>query len=231
MARASNKNRTTPPPPDGGGRRRGRPRADERIPEGSRNRLLDAAVEVFGDRGYERATVDEVTRVAGLSKGTFYWHFSTKAELFQALLEERIDRPLDAVLELTRTAPAERPTAPDVGAGVGRLLAEQPAIMRLWQEYWSAAARDAEVRERYTARQQRLREAVVSTLRIRQHTLGDVPFALAPEDLATAFIALAVGLGMEAQVDPAAVPPSLYGDVLALVYDGNAARFGRLPGA
>src|SRR4051812_6659811 len=143
MARASNKNRTTKSPPPAGGRRRGRPRADERIPEGSRNLLLDAAGPGVGDRGYQRAARDEVTRVAGLSKGTFYWHFSSKAELFQALLEERIDRPLDAVLELTRTAPAERPTAPDVGAGVGRLLAEQPAIMRLWQEYWSAAARDA----------------------------------------------------------------------------------------
>src|SRR3954469_19097529 len=228
MARSSSKNRST--------RRRGRPRADERIPEGSRNRLLDAAVEVFAERGYERATVDAVVAAAGLSKGTFYWHFSSKAELFQALLEERIDRPIEAVLELTRTAPAERPTAPDVGAGgagggggVGRLRPERPAILRLWQQYWAAAARDAEVRERYTARQQRLRDAVVNTLRIRQDTLGAVPFALAPEHLATAFIALALGLGMEAQVDPAAVPPSLYGDVLALVYDGNAARFGRLP--
>lgn len=230
MARASNKKRSTPSPA-GSGRRRGRPRADERIPEGSRNRVLDAALQVFADRGYERATVDEIAAVAGLSKGTFYWHFSSKAELFQALLEERIDRPVDAVLELTRTAPAERPTAPDVGAGVGRLLAEQPAILRLWQEYWSAAARDAEVRERYTARQRRLREAVANALRIRQHTLGDVPFALPPEHLATAFIALALGLGMEAQVNPAAVPPSLYGDILAMVYDGNAARYGRRTGA
>jgi AcrR family transcriptional regulator len=222
MPRPSSKSRSST-------RRRGRPRADERIPEGSRNRLLDAAVQVFADRGYERATVEHVVAAAGLSKGTFYWHFSSKAELFQALLEERIDGPIDAVLEVTRTAPAERPTAPDVGAGVGRLLAEQPAIMRLWQEYWSAAARDAEVRERYTARQQRLRDVVVDALRVRQHTLGDVPFALPPEHLATAFIALAVGLAMEAQVEPAAVPESLYGDILALVYDGNAARFGRLP--
>ena len=212
-------------------RRRGRPRADERIPEGSRNRLLDAAVEVFAERGYERASVDAVVAAAGLSKGTFYWHFSSKAELFQALLEERIDRPVDAVLEITRTAPAERPTAPDVGAAVGRLLAEQPAIIRLWQEYWSAAARDDEVRERYTARQQRLREAVAAALRVRQQTLGAVPFALPPEQLATAFLALAFGLAMESHLDPAAVPPSLFGDMLALTYDGNAARFGRYRGS
>jgi AcrR family transcriptional regulator len=210
-------------------RRRGRPRADERIPEGSRNRLLDAAVDVFARRGYERATVDEIAEAAGLSKGTVYWHFSSKAALFQALLEERVDRPAETVMEVTRTAPPEQPTAPAVGAGFLRMLAEQPAVLRLWQEYAVAAARDPEVRERYVRRQQRLREAVAETLRIRQQRLGGVPFAIPPEHLAAAFVALGMGLAMEAQVDPDAIPSTLYGDMLALVYDGNAARFGRMP--
>jgi AcrR family transcriptional regulator len=213
----------------GSARPRGRPRSEDRIPEGSRNRLLDAAMQVFADRGYERATIDEIASTAGLSKGTLYWHFSSKAELFQALLEDRIDQPLHAVMAVTRTAPADRPTAPDVGAGVARLLAQEPAVVRLWQEYWAAAVRDSDVRERYLARQKHLRAAVVETLRIRQQRLGGLPFALPPEQLATAFIALALGLGMEAQVDPAAAPSGLYGEILALLYDGNAARFGRLP--
>lgn len=229
MARSSRQNRDTVAPTPS--RRRGRPRAEERLPEESRTQLLDAAAKVFAARGYGRATIDEIAATAGLSKGTFYWHFPSKAQLFQSLLEERIDRPVDAVLEITRTAPAERPTAPEVGAGVTQLLARQPEIVLLLQEYWSAAARDPEMRERYAARQQRLREGVAEALRVRQQTLGGVPFALPPEQLATAFIALAVGLGMEAQVADDAVPASLYGEILALVYDGNAARFGRLPTA
>ncbi len=208
----------------------GRPRADERIPEGSRNRLLDAAVEVFARRGYERATIDEIAAEAGLSKGTVYWHFDSKADLFQALLEERFDRPVEAVMEITRTASPEEPSAPAVSAEVARLFASQPRLVQLMQEYWAAAARDPAMRERYVARQRRLRGALVETLRVRQERLGAVPFALPPEQLATAFLALAVGLAMEAEVDPGSVPASLYGDVLALVYDGNAARFGRLPG-
>jgi AcrR family transcriptional regulator len=210
-------------------RKRGRPRAEDRIPEGSRNRLLDAAVEVFAERGYERATIDEIAAAAGLSKGTLYWHFPSKAALFQALLEDRIDRPVREVMEVTRTAPAERPTAPEVGAGIARLLTQEPTVVRLWQEYWAAAVRDADVRERYVARQEDLRAAVTETLRIRQQRLGGIPFALPPEQLATAFIALALGLGMEAQLSPEATPVALYGEVLALVYDGNAARYGRLP--
>ena len=207
----------------------GRPRADERIPEGSRNRLLDAAVEVFAQRGYERATIDEIAQAADLSKGTLYWHFSSKAELFGALLEERVDRPIDAVLGITRTAPPEQPTAPAVGAGVAALFGEHPGVVQLMQEYWAAAARDPAMRERYVARQRRLRAAVAETLRVRQERLGAVPFALPPEQLATAFLTLGLGLAMEAQVDPDGVPAELFGEMLALVYDGNAARFGRLP--
>ena len=231
MARTSRDQRT--PAGDQGRtrrRRRGRPRAEERIPEGSRNRLLDAAVEVFAQRGYERATIDDIAAAAGLSKGTVYWHFSNKADLFQALLEERVDRRLDAVMEITRTAPAERPSAPEVGASLSALFAANPGVVQLMQEYWAAAARDPEMRERYVRRQQRLRTLLADTIRIRQERLGAVPFAIPPEHLALAFIALAVGLGQELAVDPEGVPDALYGQILSLVYDGNAARFGRLPG-
>lgn len=207
----------------------GRPRTGERSPEASRARLLDAAADVVARRGYERASVDEIAEAAGLSKGTLYWNFASKAELFQALLEERVDRPLDEVMELVRTAPPDEPTAPAVGAGIARLFAEQPAIVRLMEEYRAAAARDPAVRERYVRRQERLRDTVTETLRIRQERLGAVPFALPPEHLATAFIALAFGLAMEAEVSPDGVPAGLYGEILSLVYDGNAARFGRLP--
>lgn len=207
----------------------GRPRADERIPEGSRNRLLDSAAQVFARRGYERATIDDIAAAAGLSKGTVYWHFASKGELFAALLEERVDRPADTLLGITRTAPAEQPTAGAIGAGLAGLFAESPHLAQLMQEYWAAAARDPRMRERYVRRQEKLRAAVAETLRIRQENLGAVPFALPPEHLATAFIALLVGLAMEAEVDPDNVPPGLYGEILALVYDGNAARFGRLP--
>jgi len=208
----------------------GRPRADERTAQESRAQLLDAAVDVFARRGYERATVDEIAAAANLSKGTLYWHFSSKEELFQTLLEERVDRPIDAVLGITRTAPADQPTAPAVGAGFAALFGEHPGTLALWREYAAAAARDPEVRERYVARQEKLREAVTETLRIRQQRLGGIPFALPPGQLATAFIALGVGLATEAQLDPDHVPPELFGEMLALVYDGNAARYGQLPG-
>jgi AcrR family transcriptional regulator len=210
-------------------RRPGRPRADERIPEGSRARVLDAAAEVFARRGYQRATIDEIAREAGLSKGSVYWNFASKEELFGALLEERIDRPLGAVMEMSRDTPQEQPSAGSVDAAVAQLVRDRPQFFQLLLEYWAAAVRDPGLRKQYVARQRRLRAALTEVIRSRQP--DDLPFAIPPESLATAFLALGVGLAQEAIVDPDAVAEGLFGDILSLAYDGNAARFGRLPGS
>jgi len=167
--------------------------------------------------------VDEVTAEAGLSKGTFYWNFKSKEDLFQTLLEERIDRPARALMEITRTAPADRPTSSDVSAGLARMLSGERETLMLLQEYWAAATRDPRLAQRYRRRQAALREALAETLEARHETTG-VALEFPSRDLATAFIALAEGLGLEALVDPGAVGPDLFGEILSLVYDGLEAR-------
>jgi AcrR family transcriptional regulator len=63
-------------------RRRVKP-ADER-----RRDLLDAGLGVLIDRGYEHATVDDITAAAGVAKGTFYLYFESKADLVLALRQQ-----------------------------------------------------------------------------------------------------------------------------------------------
>jgi len=48
-------------------------------------RLLDAALAVFRERGYDAATTGEMARVAGVAAGTFYCHFRDKRAAFEAL--------------------------------------------------------------------------------------------------------------------------------------------------
>src|SRR5207249_4896074 len=102
-------------------RPRGRPA--DRPPEQSRRELISAAAHVFAERGFAAATVAEIIRRAKLSKGTFYWHFESKDELFTELLDERLDRPLRELMALTATASAQEPTAAAVGAGLEALFA------------------------------------------------------------------------------------------------------------
>lgn len=61
-----------------------------RDPDETLRRLIEAALAVLGQRGYERATVDEIVERAGYSKGAFYTHFTSKEDLFLYLLESRL---------------------------------------------------------------------------------------------------------------------------------------------
>ena len=204
-------------------RKPGRPRALERTATDTRAQLLDAAATVFAERGYRAATVDEIVAKAALSKGTFYWHFESKDELFAALLEERIDRPARGLMDVTSSAPAEQATAPVVSHGLAELFEQQRELVLLLHEYWSAAVRDERLRERYLERQRALRATLAEALATR-HARTGVPLAISAEALATAFISLAEGLSFEALIDPDGVEEGLLGEVLSLVYDGMAAR-------
>src|SRR6476619_3294535 len=70
-------------------RRRGLPRAEQV----ARNRadLLAAAGQVFRELGYSGASLDAIADAAGFSKGAVYSHFTSKADLFLSLLEDRIE--------------------------------------------------------------------------------------------------------------------------------------------
>ena len=184
---------------------------------------MDAAATVIAERGYASASVDSIVETAGLSKGTFYWHFKSKEELFLALIEERIDRPVRSLMEITRTAPAQTVTAPIVSGGLAELFAGRRELLMLIQEYWAVALRSEPVRRRYRRRQNALTRTLADALRAR-HRETDVPLTLPAESLATAFIALAQGLAIEAALRPDATDPKLYGEILSLVYDGIASR-------
>jgi TetR/AcrR family transcriptional regulator, acrAB operon repressor len=53
----------------------------------TRQAILRSALAVFSTRGYAAARLEDVARMAGVTRGAIYWHFQGKPELFQALLE------------------------------------------------------------------------------------------------------------------------------------------------
>jgi AcrR family transcriptional regulator len=62
------------------------------IPPLRRAQILAAAAELFSRRGYQGVTVDAIARQAGISKGNLYWHFRSKQEIFELLLEDILQR-------------------------------------------------------------------------------------------------------------------------------------------
>jgi AcrR family transcriptional regulator len=65
--------------------------------------ITEAAFEVFAEKGYAAARVEEVARRAGVSKGLTYLYFKTKEELFKAVVKSVVVRRVDALVEAVDT--------------------------------------------------------------------------------------------------------------------------------
>lgn len=57
----------------------------------TRRAILQAAIRLFAEKGYDRTSVEDLARAAGIGKGTIYGYFQEKSEIFLAFCEEEID--------------------------------------------------------------------------------------------------------------------------------------------
>ena len=57
----------------------------------TRKAIIDAAIELFTEKGFEQTSMDELARAAGVGKGTIYGYFKAKEEIFLAYCEAEID--------------------------------------------------------------------------------------------------------------------------------------------
>ncbi|MBC8590021.1 TetR/AcrR family transcriptional regulator [Wansuia hejianensis] len=60
-----------------------------------RDELIKAALLEFGDKGYDKASLNNILKEAGISKGTFYYHFKNKEDLYLYLIEILIAEKMD----------------------------------------------------------------------------------------------------------------------------------------
>ena len=74
----------------------------------TRNAILDAAEAVFQERGVSRTSLAEIATAAGVTRGAVYWHFTNKADLFDAMIQRVFD-PLEAKLAELQTHETENP--------------------------------------------------------------------------------------------------------------------------
>jgi TetR/AcrR family transcriptional repressor of nem operon len=72
----------------------------------TKERILDAAQTLILGHGYGATTVDKVIEEAGITKGAFFYHFDTKAELARAIIKRHVEADLALLDDLT--AKAER---------------------------------------------------------------------------------------------------------------------------
>jgi AcrR family transcriptional regulator len=140
-----------------------RPRGT-RLPRLARRRqLLDAAMEVFVARGYHAAAMDEIADRAGVSKPVLYQHFPGKQELYLALLDESVDRLIEAVEEALRSTADNRQRVNATFAAYYEYIAEHTGTFRLVFE--SDLTSEPAVRERLEAADQRCADMISQVIK------------------------------------------------------------------
>lgn len=77
------------------------PRPD--VSEERKKQILDAATEVFNQKGFDRARMEDIVEKTGLSKGTLYWYFKSKSQIITAILDRIFQAEFDE-LEMQKDA-------------------------------------------------------------------------------------------------------------------------------
>jgi outer membrane protein len=122
-----------------------------------RQRLLDAGLKLFANRGYAGTAVQDITEEAKVTKPTLYYYFESKEGLFQALVDQAMDERLRL---MRRAAPPEKATVDqltDIIAALTDFAHRQPDLLRLTfaiafaadGEYPSGFKKNHKMRESY----------------------------------------------------------------------------------
>lgn len=106
----------------------------EKIRKDSRQRILDAALEVFANQGYSSSTVEAIARTAGISKGLLYNYFKGKDDVLNELMVGMMEALIKEFIPLT---PGGKYTSQDmrnfIETGIDLVL-EKP---HYWKLYFS----------------------------------------------------------------------------------------------
>jgi AcrR family transcriptional regulator len=179
----------------------------------TRAELLEAAARVFVERGFERSSIEAITEEAGYTRGAFYSNFKSKEELFAELLQQR------AYSQYTEMAKHPPRTLRETGEQLAAIQEAESGqwLFRLWLELLAAAGRDSEFRKIAAGFWSTNRKLTAATLEASYQAAGAKPPA-PPEDLASAMIAMDIGLALQHFVDPEAAPLKLYPELYELVF-------------
>jgi AcrR family transcriptional regulator len=112
-----------------------------------RNQILDTAENVFSERGFDEARMDDIAEHSGLSKGAIYWYFKKKDDIITALLERVFRRSIESM----RVIAAQDATVLDrlrrIGQQISRDYQSMSKLMPVALEFYAIALRQRSIRK------------------------------------------------------------------------------------
>jgi AcrR family transcriptional regulator len=172
------------------------PRISAEREEATRQRILKAARDVFVEKGFASASIDDVVAASGLSVGAIYTYFHNKDELIRASIDTANRAEAEAILADARSAGAGADRMERAIRGWWQYSMEAPGAPAFLAEAWASASRRPLIRELMAIRHER-GVTVMSILLRDSVARGELPADLPVDDLARTFGALLDGLVLE----------------------------------
>ena len=166
--------------------------------EETRTKIIEAAIKLFSNSGYNKASVDDICAEAGISKGAFYHHFKSKQELFLALLDgwlEAIDNSIEASKD--KTAPE---TLMQMTEAFPYIFETAGDGLPMFLEFWLQASRDKKIWDASIAPYRRYHKYFTSLIN-RGVEEGSF-FEVDPELASRMIVSTAMGLLLQSLLDP-----------------------------
>jgi AcrR family transcriptional regulator len=173
------------------------PRVTAAHEQAVRKRIVDAAIGVFGEMGYQQATIQDVVRASGLSVGAVYSHFRSKEELFvvacQCQMEEEKALLRLRMAELSPLTDRLRSAVDFAVASVMEDTNERGFRAHAWTHAGTSPELRQILRDRHT-------EMVAFSRLVLQEALvrGELPTWIDADRIASAFITLMDGFVVRA---------------------------------
>src|SRR5574342_123030 len=166
--------------------------------EETRTKIMESAIKLFSNQGYNKASVDDICTEAGISKGAFYHHFESKQELFLALLDgwlQTIDNAIEASKD--KTAPE---TFTQMTEAFPYIFETAGEGLPMFLEFWLQASRDKKVWEASIAPYRRYHKYFTSLIKkgVDEGSFVEVN----PELASRMIVSTAMGLLLQSLLDP-----------------------------
>jgi TetR/AcrR family acrAB operon transcriptional repressor len=162
----------------------------------TRHQLLDAALQIFSQQGYQAARLQDIARAAGVTRGAIYHHFGSKAELFNTLMDEASAQESGAI----EAAIAEGGSLVEIMVRILRyslsLMEKDRRLRQIFELSQFKVGDDPDLAEGRRKRAEQIELLVASTAAIMAQGIasGELRAGLDPNTAARAFIAYQNGV-------------------------------------
>jgi TetR/AcrR family transcriptional regulator, acrAB operon repressor len=161
----------------------------------TRQSLVDAALKLFGQRGYSGTTLRLIAEEAGCSRGPIYWHFANKEELFEEILTYS-QLPLERLVAMYQQSDDPEQAARDFSRQWLRLLVEDDYFRQSFEIFLNKTE-FTEALSKTVAREKALTASFIETFAAWVKTYreaGNLTASIAEETVALSMYAYLMGI-------------------------------------